>query len=83
MIKKRLLRFALCQNLSGLFKVINYGLKHRINHNETIVPVIPLRSHSSAIRFSALRFISSERLNRAKASSYVIFLVPIFTHYYI
>ena len=58
-------------------------IKRKLNHNETIVPVIPLRSHSSAIRFSALRFISSERLNRAKASSYVIFLVPIFTHYYI
>ena len=49
-------------------------------HNETIVPVMPLRAHSSAMRFSALRLISNECLKRAKASSYVTFFASMIAY---
>ena len=79
MMTKRLW-FPLCKYLGRIFKVFCdgfqrvYAVKSKINHNETIVPVIPLRFHSSAIRFSASRFICIERFQRAKACSYLIFL---------
>lgn len=53
-------------------------VKGKLNHSDTMVPVIPLRFHSSAMRFSATRLISSDRLKRANASSYVTFLISIF-----
>jgi hypothetical protein len=52
-------------------------VKGKKNHSDTIVPVIPLRAHSSAMRFSALRLISSECFQRASASSYATFAVVI------
>ena len=54
-----------------------YAVKREMYHNDTIVPLIPLRSHSSFMRFCAACLISSECLNRASASSYVIFFVSI------
>ena len=56
-------------------------VKGKFYHNETTVPVNPIAFHSSAMRCSALRLISSERLKRAKASSYVIFFVSISSAY--
>ena len=52
-------------------------VKRKNNHNETMVPFMPLRFHSSSMRFCAACLISSERLKRAKASSYVTFLISI------
>lgn len=51
--------------------------KGKFYHNETIVPVKPIFFHSSAMRRSALRLTSSERLKRANASSYVTFFTSI------
>ena len=51
--------------------------KREFNHSDTIVPVNPIAFHSSAMRFSAFRLISSERLKRARASSYVTFFASI------
>ena len=52
-------------------------LKWEFYHSVTIVPVNPIAFHSSAMRFSAFRLISSERLKRARASSYVTFFISI------
>ena len=42
------------------------------------------RAHSSAIRFSAARLTSKERLKRANASSYDIFFITVlFTHWFL
>ena len=57
-------------------------VKRKLYHSKTILPVIPLRAHSSAMRFSAVRFTSSECLKRAKASAYVTFLTSIFQYIY-
>ena len=46
-----------------------YFFKRKPYHNETMVPVSPIRLNSSSMRFSAARLISSERLKRANASS--------------
>ncbi len=66
--------------------VVSFGREHNIIrcslidffegqmiHSDTIVPVIPLRPHSSAMRFSALRLTSSECFHRSRASSYDYF----------
>ena len=52
-------------------------IKGKVYHSETMVPVKPLRAHSSAMRFSAARFTSNECLKRANASSYVTFFTSI------
>lgn len=52
-------------------------IKGQLYHNDTIVPVKPIAFHSSAMRFSAARLISSECFQRASASSYVGFLISI------
>jgi hypothetical protein len=46
-----------------------------------MVPVNPICLQRFSKRFSAFRLISSERLKRAKASSYVIFFVSIMLVY--
>ena len=51
--------------------------QRKIYHNETMVPFMPLRFHSSSMRFCAACLISSERLKRANASSYVTFFTSI------
>ena len=56
-------------------------LKREFYHSDTIVPVNPIAFHSSAMRFSAFRLISSERLKRARASSYVTFFISIILTY--
>lgn len=53
------------------------SVKRKLNHSETIVPVSPLRAHSSAIRCSAARFTSKEWRKRAIASSNVTCLTAI------
>ena len=54
-------------------------VERKLNHSDTIVPFMPLRFHSSSMRFCAACLISSERLKRANASSYVIFFFSIIT----
>ena len=56
-------------------------LKREFYHSDTIVPVNPIAFHSSAMRFSAFRLISNERLKRARASSYVTFFTSIILTY--
>jgi len=70
------LRLTLSQSKSSTLKICNNGFEQRI-YSDTIVPVNPIAFHSSAMRFSAFRLISSERLKRARASSYVTFFISI------
>ena len=56
------------------------SIERELYHSATMVPVSPLRAHSSAMRFSAARFTSKECLKRANASSYVIFFISIIVH---
>ena len=74
-------RLAFCQGLGSHLKIINDVIEQGLDHSDTIVPLIPLRFHSSSMRFSAARLISNERLKRAIASSYVIFFFSIITVY--
>lgn len=55
--------------------------REKLYHSVAMVPVMPLRAHSSAMRFSAARLISNECFQRAKASSYVIFVNAITFHF--
>ena len=64
-----------------VWRLLINQFKGQLNHNVTTVPVNPIAFHSSAMRFSAFLFISSERLKRAKASSYVTFLISIILSY--
>ena len=52
-------------------------LNRELHHSETMGPVYPSLRHCFSMRFSAACLISSERLKRAKASSYVTFLTSI------
>ena len=56
-------------------------IERELDHSDTIVPLMPLRSHSSSMRRCAACLISSERLKRANASSYVIFFFSIITEF--
>ena len=58
------------------------AVERELNHSDTIVPLTPLRFHSSSMRLWAARLISSERLKRARASSYVTSLTSILIAFY-
>ena len=68
---------AILSNCYLVWRLLVQSIKRELNHNETIVPVNPSRLQRSSKRFSAARFTSKECLKRAKASSYVIFLISI------
>ena len=68
----------LCKGLSYHLEILDDGIERELYHSATMVPVRPLRAHSSAIRFSAARFTSKECLKRANASSYETFLITIY-----
>ena len=64
-----------------IWRLFIQRLQGKLNHRVTMVPVNPICLQRSSKRFSAFRLISSERLKRAKASSYVIFFVSIMLVY--